>query len=63
MLGPFYSGGRFRSGLESVLRREPLMKTTLVAFDLFAMPAEQPFTVGRGCPMFPFIECSAQAVF
>jgi hypothetical protein len=62
MLGLFYSGGRFRSGLERALRREPLMKA-LVAFDRFAMTAEQPFTAGQGCPMFPSIECSAQAVF
>jgi hypothetical protein len=62
MLGPFDSGGRFGSGLESALRREPLMKS-LVAFDRFAMTAEQPFTAGLGRPMFPFIECSAQTVF
>jgi hypothetical protein len=62
MLGPFYSGGRFRSGLESALRREPLMKA-LVAFDRFAMTTEQPLAAGQDCPMFSFIECSAQAVF
>jgi hypothetical protein len=61
MLGPFYSGCRFRARLEMALWLEPLMRS-LVANDQIAMKAGRFEPAVQSYPMNNSIECSLPAV-